>query len=105
MRRIHIALVVEDINGTISDYSDRLGAGPVVVVQGRYALWRTPEVNLSVSVGGSGSGGLSHLGVEDDAAVVKTKSTDVNGLLWEHFSAASQDEEIVRLFGTSDAAR
>jgi hypothetical protein len=42
------------------------------------------------------------LGFEDDDAVVKLKNTDANGLLWEQFNTASQDEEIVRVFGTRD---
>jgi hypothetical protein len=42
-------LAVDDLDATIRDYSERLGADPVAVVPGKYALWRTAEVNLSVT--------------------------------------------------------
>ena len=99
MRRLHVALAVDDLDATIHDYSERLGADPVAVVAGKYALWRTPEVNLSVNCDVAGSERLRHLGFEDDDVVTKTESTDVNGLMWESFNAEWQDEGIVRIYG------
>lgn len=94
MARIHIALMVDDLERSVADYNQRLGAEPVVVVAGIYALWRTAEVNLSVTVGSGGADRLRHLGFEDDAAPEVTESRDVNGIVWEHFSAEQQSREI-----------
>jgi catechol 2,3-dioxygenase-like lactoylglutathione lyase family enzyme len=102
MRRLHVALAVDDLDATIGDYSRRLGAQPVTVVAGTYALWRTPEVNLSVNCDVDAPGRLRHLGFEDDDVITKSESTDVNGLMWESFSSRWQDEGIVRLYGTPD---
>jgi hypothetical protein len=44
-----VALAVDDLEASIRDYSERLGAAPVAVVPGAYALWRTAHVNLSVN--------------------------------------------------------
>ena len=99
MARIHIALMVDELERSIAEYSQRLGAEPVVVVSGRYALWRTTEVNLSVTVGSGAAGRLRHLGFEDDAAQEMTESRDVNGIIWEHFSADQQAREIESVYG------
>ena len=99
-RRLHVALAVDDLDATIRDYSGRLGAQPVAVVPGKYALWRTSEVNLSVNCDVAGSERLRHLGFEDDAVSTKSETTDVNGLLWESFNAQWQDEGIVKIYGT-----
>jgi catechol 2,3-dioxygenase-like lactoylglutathione lyase family enzyme len=99
MRRLHVALAVDDLDATIHDYSERLGAVPVAVVVGTYALWRTPEVNLSVNCDVAAGERLRHLGFEDDAVSTKSESTDVNGLLWESFSPHWQDEGIIRAYG------
>lgn len=99
MRRLHVALSCDDLNATIADYSERLGAPPVTVVSGVYALWRTAQVNLSVNVQLGAGGRLRHLGFEDDRAPAKTESIDVNGITWESFNAAWQREGIERVYG------
>lgn len=99
MRRFHVALAVDDLRSTIADYSARLGAEPVAVVEGTYALWRTDEVNLSVHEEPAAAGRLRHVGFEDDDAAARTEERDVNGLLWESFSPTWQDEGIVRVYG------
>jgi catechol 2,3-dioxygenase-like lactoylglutathione lyase family enzyme len=99
MRRIHIALAVDDLNATIHDYTERLGAAPTVVVPGKYALWRTSEVNLSVNSDVTQTERLRHIGFEDDQVTEKTRSTDVNGLMWEAFNPDQQDHEIVEVYG------
>jgi catechol 2,3-dioxygenase-like lactoylglutathione lyase family enzyme len=99
MRRLHVALAVDDLVATVRDYSERLGAEPIAVVPGRYALWRTPEVNLSVNSDVATGERLRHLGFEDDAVTTKSESTDVNGLLWESFSPRWQNEGIIRVYG------
>ncbi|HUZ19523.1 MAG TPA: hypothetical protein VMU75_03000 [Acidimicrobiales bacterium] len=99
MRRVHVALAVDDLEATIRGYTERLGADPVAVVAGRYALWRTAEVNLSVNSDVGASERLRHLGFEDDEVVARAESTDVNGVMWESFNAAWQDEGIVRVYG------
>lgn len=99
MRRIHVALAVDDLQVTIRDYTARLGAPPVAVVPGKYALWRTPEVNLSVNCDVDTTHRLRHLGFEDDAVVEKTEDVDVNGIMWEAFDAQWQDAGIVQVYG------
>lgn len=99
MRRFHVALAVADLDSTIEDYTRRLGAAPVAVVPGKYALWRTPEINLSVNSDTSLAQRLRHVGFEDDEVTEKEQGTDVNGLLWEAFNATDQDAEIVRVYG------
>lgn len=104
MRRIHIALAVDDLAATIADYTSRLGAEPVAVVADTYALWRTSEVNLSVNADAPSGTRLRHLGFEDDAVGERTESRDVNGILWEAFSPAWQDDGIVRVYGRPERA-
>ncbi len=99
MRRFHLALAVSDLEATIEDYTRRLGSAPVAVVPGKYALWRTPEINLSINSDASLEQRLRHVGFEDDDIIEKEQGTDVNGLMWEAFNAADQDAEIVRAYG------
>jgi catechol 2,3-dioxygenase-like lactoylglutathione lyase family enzyme len=99
LRRIHVALAVDDLDATITDYSTRLGAQPVAVVPGKYALWRTAAVNLSVNAGTPSAQRLRHLGFEDDGATEKTEDRDPNGITWESFSPSWQDEALVRAYG------
>lgn len=95
MRKFHIAIGVADINNTIEDYSKRLGAAPVVVVPGNYALWRTEQLNFSVrKVEQMEAGKVRHVGWESEDAHGFTSETDSNGILWENFSAELQAEEI-----------
>jgi catechol 2,3-dioxygenase-like lactoylglutathione lyase family enzyme len=102
MRRIHIALAVGDLESTVRDYTNRLGAPPVAVVAGKFALWRTKEVNLSVNSCTEATARLRHLGFEDDSVLEESEEIDVNGVMWEAFSPAWQDEGIVRLYGPPD---
>lgn len=99
MRRIHVALAVDSLEATVADYTARLGAEPVAVVPGKYALWRTPEVNLSVNADTSPEQRLRHIGFEDDTVMAKQEDHDVNGIMWETFSPTWQDEGIVRVYG------
>ncbi len=95
MKRIHIALASADIAATVADYTARLDCAPSLVVTNEYALWRTDTVNLSVRQdAGCRPGELRHLGFEDPAASEFSASTDVNGVVWERFTAQQQAEEI-----------
>jgi len=95
MQRIHIALSTEDVAATVEDYSVRLGRKPNLVVAGEYALWRTDTINLSVRKDPTATPGeLRHLGWEDPSAGGFTASTDVNGVVWERFTAEQQAQEI-----------
>jgi catechol 2,3-dioxygenase-like lactoylglutathione lyase family enzyme len=95
MKRLHLAIATHDIAATVQDYTQRLGAAPVVVVPGDYALWRTETLNFSVRQDSTCEPGtLRHLGWEDDEAPTLTTDTDCNGLLWEHFAAHHQAAEI-----------
>lgn len=103
MRRIHIALAVDNLEQTIQDYTERLGAPPTAVLGGRYALWRTPEVNLSVNSELGSAPRLRHLGFEDDGVVGHTESTDVNGLLWEAFHPDWQIDALAEVYGAPES--
>lgn len=94
VRRIHIALSVQDLDATVADYTHRLGQEPEVVIAGSYALWRTESVNLSVRCTEDPPGTLRHLGWEDPAAERFTVERDVNGIAWERFHAGQQAREI-----------
>lgn len=95
MKKLHLALATNDIGATVADYTVRLGFEPCLVIPGEYALWRNESFNISVRHDPTCSPGeLRHLGWEDAQADTFTTSTDVNGILWEHFTAALQAEEI-----------
>ncbi|KPK55360.1 MAG: hypothetical protein AMS22_04615 [Thiotrichales bacterium SG8_50] len=95
MRKLHIAIGVLNIEATVQDYSVRFGRSPEVVVANEYALWRTDTLNFSVrKVSSQESGQLRHLGWEDASCSAFTVETDVNGVLWEHFSPEQQAKEI-----------
>lgn len=95
MRVLHLSIATDDIAETIDDYSHRLGSAPCVVVTGEYALWRSKAINLSVRQDASCKPGeLRHLGWENPEAAKFTSDRDVNGLLWEYFSARHQADEI-----------
>jgi hypothetical protein len=96
MRKIHLAIATRQLDETVADYSERLGCAPCIVISGEYALWRTEILNLSVRLDpGCEPGILRHLGWEDGDATEFSRSTDVNGIVWENFSASHQADEIV----------
>ena len=96
MNKLHLSLATEDVASSVVDYSARLGYQPVLIVQGEYALWRTPTLNFSVQTDESRAAGtLRHLGWEDDEAQEFAKEDDVNGIEWERFSAHSQAGKII----------
>lgn len=98
MKRIHIALAVADYEASLQEYTTRLGAPPSCTVEGIYALWRTEQVNLSISVKPEVAGTLRHLGFEDDAALQMTEERDVNGITWERFTSDQQRAEILHFW-------
>ena len=99
MKRFHIALAVADLTASIADYSKRLGQPPSVVVGHQYAMWRTELLNFSINRLPEQAGQLRHVGFEDDAAPGFSCTPDVNGIAWEHFSAAEQDARIRSTYG------
>jgi hypothetical protein len=99
MKRLHIAIASHNIQATIQDYTERLGTAPCCVIPNEYALWRTEALNLSVREDLScPPGELRHLGWEDPTAKGFTTTTDVNGILWENFSAQFQADEIEEIW-------
>ena len=100
MRRIHIALAVANVAESVPDYSNRIGQEPTVVVTGKYAMWRTDQMNFSINEIPDRAGQLRHMGFEDDAAKGFSSDTDVNGIMWELFSPQAQDDKIVEMYGT-----
>ena len=99
VRRFHISLAVADLTASIRDYSVRLGIDPIAVVAGKYAMWRTPQLNFSINQMPARAGQLRHLGFEDAAAGGFSSDRDVNGIEWELFSPKAQDEKIVEVYG------
>ena len=102
MKKIHIALAVKNLESSINEYSRRLGSRPVVIVEGQYALWRTTEVNLSISEKPDQAGQLRHLGFEDPEATQMRAEYDINGLMWEQFTAEQQRDEILQHYPQAD---
>jgi len=99
MNKLHLAISTNKLDETVKDYSQRLGQAPAVVVPNEYALWRTETLNVSIRVDENCSPGqLRHLGWEDNNATTFTEEKDVNGIVWERFSAAQQAEEINALW-------
>lgn len=99
MQKLHIAIATDNIEATIKDYSTRLGAEPCSFVANEYALWRTECLNVSVRQDSSCKPGeLRHLGWEDSTAPQFSQDTDVNGIVWERFSARQQADEINELW-------
>ena len=94
MRILHLALSVSNIEQSVADYSARMGALPVVVVPGEYALWRTEMLNLSIRKTSEPSGSMRHLGWEDEEATELSTETDCNGIIWERFTVSHQAQEI-----------
>jgi catechol 2,3-dioxygenase-like lactoylglutathione lyase family enzyme len=97
-RRFHIALAVRDLAESIADYTRRLGVAPTVVA-GKYAMWRTEQMNFSINELPERTGMLRHLGFEDETAVGFTTEQDPNGIVWELFSPAEQDDAIRKMYG------
>ena len=94
MRTLHLALAVSNIESSVMEYSARLGASPVVIIPGEYALWRTAALNLSIRNTSERPGTMRHLGWEDTDAAEFSTETDCNGVTWEKFSASHQAQEI-----------
>ena len=99
MKKLHIAISTDKIEETVSDYTARLGSEPCSYIANEYALWRTEFLNVSVRQDAScAPGELRHLGWEDPSAQEFSQDTDVNGIVWERFSAQQQADEINELW-------
>ena len=99
MKKLHIAIATDKIEETIKDYSVRLGVNPCSSIHGEYALWRTETLNVSVRYDPTCvRGALRHLGWEDQNVSKFTQETDINGIVWEQFSAQLQADEINKLW-------
>ena len=99
MKKLHLAISTHDIASTVEDDSARLGVKPCAYIAGEYALWRTECLNLSVRADASRKAGeLRHLGWEDSSEGEFSEDVDVNGIVWERFSARQQAEEINQLW-------
>jgi hypothetical protein len=94
-KKLHIAIATDDIEGSIKDYTVRLGVEPCSFVLNEYALWRTDTVNFSIRQDSTCvPGQLRHLGWEDDVASSFSEEKDINGVVWERFTALQQAKEI-----------
>lgn len=103
MKKFHIAISTNNIEASVADYSKRLGTAPCSYIVNEYALWRTQSLNVSVRQDAScACGELRHFGWEDSSATQFSQDTDVNGIIWEHFSAEQQAEEINELWPSAN---
>lgn len=103
MKKLHLAISTDKIEETIADYSRRFGISPCVCVQGEYALWRTKTLNVSIRHDATcPPGTLRHLGWEDATAEAFLTEIDVNGIIWERFSAQQQADEINETWSGTD---
>jgi hypothetical protein len=99
MKKLHIAISTDKIAETVSDYAIRLSAEPCLYISDEYALWRTEFLNISIRQDATCTPGeLRHLGWEDPSAKEFSQEKDVNGIVWEHFSAQQQADEINELW-------
>ena len=100
--KFHVALSVADIEASVGEYSKRLKCAPQIVVPGEYALWRTETLNFSIrKAAESEAGKLRHVGWEDPGASAFEVQSDINGVLWERFSANQQRDEILSIWPTA----
>ena len=99
MKRFHIALAVENLDTSITDYSLRLEQNPTVVVSDKYAMWRTDTLNFSINQIPDRAGQLRHIGFEDESVQGFSSDYDTNGLECELFSPEAQDQKIVEIYG------
>ncbi|WP_324282106.1 hypothetical protein VKI21_15285 [Cyanobacterium aponinum UTEX 3222] len=99
MKKIHIALSTHNLKESIEEYSKRLSASPIIIIENEYALWKTETVNFSVRQDKSvKQGSLRHLGWEDSEATIFSQEIDVNGIIWENFNEQNQLQEIENLW-------
>jgi hypothetical protein len=57
VKRVSLALGITDVESSADDSSQRLGCRPDLLIPGKYALWRTDAVNLSIRKVGHEEGG------------------------------------------------
>ena len=99
MKKLHIAISTDKIEATVEDYSNRLDSRPCAYIANEYALWRTDFLNVSVRQDPDCQPGkLRHLGWEDATAPAFTAEHDVNGIVWERFTAQQQAYEINQIW-------
>lgn len=89
-----MASAVGDLRGAVEAYNRFLGARPALVVPEQYALYRTPQLNLSLRKTDDAPGTIRHLGFEDERASAFTEFKDNDGVVWERFTAEQQAQEI-----------
>lgn len=92
--RVHVAIAVDDVEGSIDEYSELTGVEPELVIEGEYALWRTSVLNLAVRHVPGAAGAVRHLGFELEGPDSFRERIDRNGLVWETFSYVAQLDEI-----------
>ena len=97
-QKFHIAFEVRDIATSVTEYTARLGTAPEIVIENEYALWRTSILNFSIRKG-QNSGRLRHIGFEDSNTPAFREEADINGVVWEYFTALQQKKEIRELWG------
>jgi len=98
MKRFHLAIAVEDFGASLEAYSRRLSAAPELLVPGRFALWRTELLNVTISCKPGQAAGLRHVGFEDVSVSTPYEERDLNGIIWEYFSADAQMKELAEKF-------
>ncbi|MGB5132937.1 MAG: ArsI/CadI family heavy metal resistance metalloenzyme [Steroidobacteraceae bacterium] len=69
MKRFHIHVAVDDLDGSKAFYSKLFGADPAVV-RHDYAKWMIddPRINFAISTRDAGRKGIEHLGLQAESA-------------------------------------
>jgi hypothetical protein len=95
MKKLHIAIGVDDIEESVKQYSVEFNESPVLIIPGQYALWRTDFLNVSIrKTKPEEIGKLRHLGWEKESVDKFSIKKDCNGIEWEEFDAKLQEKEI-----------
>jgi hypothetical protein len=99
MKKFHISIAVRNLGESIAEYSKKLECQPNVVIENRYALWKTDILNFSISQQAEIAGRVRHIGFANPNAQNFTEEYDCNGLMWEEFTEEMQMAEIKEKFG------
>ncbi|PCJ58833.1 MAG: hypothetical protein COA79_12240 [Planctomycetota bacterium] len=95
MKKLHIAIGTHQFEKSIQEYNIKLNQKPDLIIHETYALWRTADLNLSLRILEEDKNpGIRHIGWEDNKATRFCEEADCNGIVWEHFSAQQQADEI-----------
>ncbi len=99
MKRLHVALEVADLEGSLKFYQTLFGQAPNVV-KPDYAKWQLaePSVNFSISARGR-EPGVNHLGIQVDSS---EELQEINTALAAAGHAVHREEQTTCCYAVSD---